>query len=184
MVCYNKLDSSWSQAICNVDRSNHTTLGSVNNYWIGKLVAPGSIFNALWAQYLNTAGSTTSWCISTRISLANNRRSPLGGRFFDEILGNKMLIKIVMVIFIILLLITAAYLWFNRQKIAVATGSQAKLLKLASCCLLIVAIIGVLILFISDKLMNVITLVLACLIILNLGLRLGRKWFGQLWFFC
>lgn len=99
----------------------------------------------------------------------------MGGRFFDEILGNKMLIKIVMVIFIILLLITAAYLWFNRQKIAVATGSQAKLLKLAACCLLIVAIIGVLILFISDKLMNVITLVLACLIILNLGLRLGRK---------
>lgn len=87
-----------------------------------------------------------------------------------------MLIKVVMVIFIILLLITAAYLWFNRAKISLATGGkQDNLLKLTACALLVVAIIGVLILFIGDKLLNVVTLVLACLVILNLGLRLGRK---------
>jgi uncharacterized iron-regulated membrane protein len=96
--------------------------------------------------------------------------------FFMKYLGTNMLIKVVMVIFIILLLITAAYLWFNREKISLATGGkQDNLLKLTACALLVVSIIGVLILFIGDKLLNVVTLVLACLVILNLGLRLGRK---------
>lgn len=87
-----------------------------------------------------------------------------------------MLIKIVMAIFIILLLVTAAYFWLHRHSLSLATGGHHEMLfSLSACGLLIVALLGLIILLVGKKLWNVVTLILACLLILNLGLQLEHK---------
>lgn len=93
-----------------------------------------------------------------------------------EILGNIMVINIFMAVFICLLLVTAAYLWLHRKTLSLGTGGNHEgVLKKTALALLVVSLIGICILIWGDKLLNVVTLVLACFVIMNLGLRLGRK---------
>lgn len=82
-----------------------------------------------------------------------------------------MLIKILMAVFIALLLLTAFFLLGHREAMLEALGQEASQHKLAivkysAYALLAVSLIGIVIVIVCQPLWNVVTLVLACLIIL------------------
>ncbi|WP_281828026.1 MULTISPECIES: hypothetical protein [Lactobacillus] len=86
-----------------------------------------------------------------------------------------MIIKIAMIIFIILLLLTAWYMWHLRsgQFLIYDVGSHpelAKALTWTSIALMCESVLGLIIVFFGNKYMNLITIALACLTILIFGL--------------
>ncbi|WP_265668586.1 hypothetical protein [Lactobacillus amylovorus] len=92
-----------------------------------------------------------------------------------------MVIKVVMIIFIFLLLLTSWYLWHRRNGhfLIFDVGGDLRLsniLKWTSIALLIESVIGIIILFMGNKYLNLITLFLASLTILVFGLSItGNK---------
>ena len=92
-----------------------------------------------------------------------------------------MVIKVVMIIFIFLLLLTSWYLWHRRNGhfLIFDVGGDPRLsniLKWTSIALLIESVIGIIILFMGNKYHNQITLFLASLTILVFGLSItGNK---------
>lgn len=91
-----------------------------------------------------------------------------------------MAIKIVMIIFILLLLLTSWYMWRQRDGIFLTydAGSDPRLsniLKWTAIALLIESIIGVIILCLGNKYLNFITLLLASLTILIFSLSITQK---------
>jgi cobalamin synthase len=94
----------------------------------------------------------------------------LGSRFFLE-LRLFMLIKIIMAVFIALLVITACFLLLHKEAMLQALGQEITQRKLtivkdSAYGLLFVSAIGIIIVIACPPLLNVLTLVLACLIIL------------------
>lgn len=88
-----------------------------------------------------------------------------------------MIIKIVMIIFIFLLLLTSWYMWHRRNGhfLIYDVGGDphmANILKWTSIALLIESVIGIIILFMGNKYLNLITLFLASLTILVFGLSI------------
>ena len=86
-----------------------------------------------------------------------------------------MAIKIVMIIFILLLLLTSWYMWHRRNGhfLIYDVGGDPRLsnvLKWTSIALLIESVIGIFILFMGNKYLNLITLFLASLNILTFSL--------------
>lgn len=91
-----------------------------------------------------------------------------------------MLIKIVMAIFILVLLLTSWYLWHRRngQFLIYDIGGNprlASILKVTSIALLLESILGIFILFASNKYLNLITLILGCATILIFGLLINQN---------
>ncbi|MCI1290059.1 MAG: hypothetical protein LKG31_00470 [Lactobacillus sp.] len=82
-----------------------------------------------------------------------------------------MLIKILMAVFIALLLLTAFFLLGHQQAMLEALGQETSPHKLAvvkysAYALLAVSLLGIIIVLACPPLWNVLTLVIACLIIL------------------
>ncbi|MCH3989918.1 MAG: hypothetical protein LKF01_07765 [Lactobacillus sp.] len=82
-----------------------------------------------------------------------------------------MLIKIIMAVFIALLVITACFLLLHKEAMLQALGQEITQRKLtivkdSAYGLLFVSAIGIIIVIACPPLLNVLTLVLACLIIL------------------
>lgn len=91
-----------------------------------------------------------------------------------------MTIKIVMIIFILLLLLTSWYMWHRRndQFLIYDVGGDprmANILKWTSIALLIESVIGIFILFAGNKYLNLITLFLASLTILVFSLSITNN---------
>ena len=91
-----------------------------------------------------------------------------------------MIIKIVMIVFIFLLLLTAWYMWHRRNGhfLIYDVGGDphlANILKWTSIALLIESVIGIIILFMGNKYFNLIILFLASLTILAFGLSITNK---------
>ncbi|MDN6653564.1 MAG: hypothetical protein L0K83_05475 [Lactobacillus sp.] len=86
-----------------------------------------------------------------------------------------MIIKIVMIVFILLLLLTALYMWHRRNGhfLIYDVGGNPRLtnvLKWTSIALVAESAIGIVILFMGNKYLNLITLFLASLTILAFSL--------------
>ena len=91
-----------------------------------------------------------------------------------------MIIKIVMIVFIFLLLLTAWYMWHRRNGhfLIFDVGGDprmANVLKWNSIALLVESVIGIIILFMGNKYLNLITLFLASLTILVFGLLITNN---------
>lgn len=91
-----------------------------------------------------------------------------------------MAIKIVMIAFIFLLLLTSWYMWHRRNGhfLIFDVGGDPRLsnvLKWTSIALLIESIIGIVILFMGNKYLNLITLFLASLTILTFSLSITNN---------
>ena len=91
-----------------------------------------------------------------------------------------MAIKIVMIIFILLLLLTSWYMWHRRNGhfLIYDVGGDPRLsnvLKCTSIALLIESVIGIFILFMGNKYLNLITLFLASLTILTFSLLITNN---------
>lgn len=91
-----------------------------------------------------------------------------------------MAIKIVMIIFILLLLLTSWYLWHRRNGhfLIYDIGGDPRLsniLKWTSVALLAESILGIILLFMGNKYLNLITLFLASLTILAFGLSITQN---------
>ena len=91
-----------------------------------------------------------------------------------------MAIKFVMGIFIIILALTSWYMWHRRNGhfIIYDVGGNPRLsaiLKWTSIALMLEAILGVFILFLANKYMNLITLFLGSLTILIFSLSINQK---------
>jgi uncharacterized membrane protein YfcA len=92
----------------------------------------------------------------------------------------QMAIKIIMGIFIIVLLFTSYYMWHNRNDhfLIYNTDNNPKftiILTWTSIALLFESILGVLLLFLTNKYMNLITLLLSTLTILIFSLLINQK---------
>ena len=95
-------------------------------------------------------------------------------------MGLKMAIKIVMIIFILLLLLTAWYMWHrkNGHFLIYDVGGDprlASILKWTSIALIAESALGIVILFMGNKYLNLITLFLASLTILAFGLLMTEN---------
>ena len=91
-----------------------------------------------------------------------------------------MAIKIVMIIFILLLLLTSWYMWHRRDGhfLIYDIGGDPRLsniLKWTSVALLAESILGIILLFMGNKYLNLITLFLASLTILAFGLSITQN---------
>lgn len=91
-----------------------------------------------------------------------------------------MAIKIIMIIFILLLLLTSWYMWHRRNGhfLIYDVGGDPRLsnvLKWTSIALLIESVIGIFILFMGNKYLNLITLFLASLTILTFSLLITNN---------
>ncbi|WP_297950355.1 hypothetical protein [uncultured Lactobacillus sp.] len=91
-----------------------------------------------------------------------------------------MVIKIVMIFFILLLLLTSWYMWHRRNGhfLIYDIGGDPRLstiLKWTSIALLAESILGIVLLFMGNKYLNLITLFLASLTILTFGLSITQK---------
>ena len=91
-----------------------------------------------------------------------------------------MAIKIVMIIFILLLLLTSWYMWHRRNGhfLIYDIGGDLRLsniLKWTSVALLAESILGIILLFMGNKYLNLITLFLASLTILAFGLSITQN---------
>lgn len=91
-----------------------------------------------------------------------------------------MAIKIVMIIFILLLLLTSWYMWHRRNGhfLIYDIGGDPRLsniLKWTSVALLAENILGIILLFMGNKYLNLITLFLASLTILAFGLSITQN---------
>lgn len=91
-----------------------------------------------------------------------------------------MAIKIVMIIFILLLLLTSWYMWHRRNGhfLIYGIGGDPRLsniLKWTSVALLAESILGIILLFMGNKYLNLITLFLASLTILAFGLSITQN---------
>lgn len=91
-----------------------------------------------------------------------------------------MAIKIVMIIFILLLLLTSWYMWHRRNGhfLIYDIGGDPRLsniLKWTSVALLAESISGIILLFMGNKYLNLITLFLASLTILAFGLSITQN---------
>lgn len=91
-----------------------------------------------------------------------------------------MAIKIVMIIFILLLLLTSWYMWHRRNGhfLIYDIGGNPRLsniLKWTSVALLAESILGIILLFMGNKYLNLITLFLASLTILAFGLSITQN---------
>lgn len=91
-----------------------------------------------------------------------------------------MAIKIVMIIFILLLLLTSWYMWHRRNGhfLIYDIGGDPRLsniLKWTSVALLAESILGIILLFTGNKYLNLITLFLASLTILAFGLSITQN---------
>ena len=91
-----------------------------------------------------------------------------------------MAIKIVMIIFILLLLLTSWYMWHRRNGhfLIYDIGGDPRLnniLKWTSVALLAESILGIILLFMGNKYLNLITLFLASLTILAFGLSITQN---------
>ena len=91
-----------------------------------------------------------------------------------------MAIKIVMIIFILLLLLTSWYMWHRRNGhfLIYDIGGVPRLsniLKWTSVTLLAESILGIILLFMGNKYLNLITLFLASLTILAFGLSITQN---------
>ena len=91
-----------------------------------------------------------------------------------------MIIKIVMIIFILLLLLTASYMWRQRNERfltydASSDPQLSNLLKWTAIALVIESVIGIILLALVNKYLNLITLALASLTILAFSLSITSK---------
>ena len=91
-----------------------------------------------------------------------------------------MVIKIVMIFFILLLLLTSWYMWHRRNGhfLIYDIGGDPRLstiLKWTSIALLAESILGIVLLFMGNKYLNLITLFLSSLTILTFGLSITQK---------
>lgn len=91
-----------------------------------------------------------------------------------------MAIKIVMIIFILLLLLTSWYMWHRRNGhfLIYDIGGDPRLsniLEWTSVALLAESILGIILLFMGNKYLNLITLFLASLTILAFGLSITQN---------
>lgn len=91
-----------------------------------------------------------------------------------------MAIKIVMIIFIILLMLTSWYLWHRRSGhfLIYDVGGDPRLgtiFKWTSVALLVESVVGILLLFLADKYANLITLILGSVTILIFSLLINKK---------
>ena len=91
-----------------------------------------------------------------------------------------MAIKIVMIIFILLLLLTSWYMWHRRNGhfLIYDIGGDPRfsnILKWTSVALLAESILGIILLFMGNKYLNLITLFLASLTILAFGLSITQN---------
>lgn len=91
-----------------------------------------------------------------------------------------MIIKIVMIIFILLLLLTASYMWRQRNERfltydASSDPQLSNLLKWTAIALVIESVIGIILLALGNKYLNLITLALASLTILAFSLSITSK---------
>ena len=91
-----------------------------------------------------------------------------------------MAIKIVMIIFILLLLLTSWYMWHRRNGhfLIYDIGGDPRLsniLKWTTVALLAESILGIILLFMGNKYLNLITLFLASLTILAFGLSITQN---------
>ncbi len=91
-----------------------------------------------------------------------------------------MAIKIVMIIFILLLLLPSWYMWHRRNGhfLIYDIGGDPRLsniLKWTSVALLAESILGIILLFMGNKYLNLITLFLASLTILAFGLSITQN---------
>lgn len=91
-----------------------------------------------------------------------------------------MAIKIGMIIFILLLLLTSWYMWHRRNGhfLIYDIGGDPRLsniLKWTSVALLAESILGIILLFMGNKYLNLITLFLASLTILAFGLSITQN---------
>ncbi|WP_195921834.1 hypothetical protein [Lactobacillus crispatus] len=91
-----------------------------------------------------------------------------------------MAIKIVMIIFILLLLLTSWYMWHRRNGhfLIYDIGGDphlSNILKWTSVALLAESILGIILLFMGNKYLNLITLFLASLTILAFGLSITQN---------
>lgn len=91
-----------------------------------------------------------------------------------------MIITIAMIIFILLLLLTAWYMWHRRngEFIIFDVGSNPKLsqaLNITAISLTAESILGVVLLFLGNKYLNLITVALASLTILIFGLIFNQN---------
>lgn len=91
-----------------------------------------------------------------------------------------MAIKIVMIIFILLLLLTSWYMWHRRNGhfLIYDIGGDPRLsniLKWTSVALLAESVLGIILLFMGNKYLNLITLFLASLTILAFGLSITQN---------
>lgn len=90
-----------------------------------------------------------------------------------------MIIQFIMLIFILVMLITAFYIWKRRKsKFLVFDATfnlpMQRLMTTVSICLVLTSIIGVIILFFNNKYLNLITLVLGSIIMLIFGLAITK----------
>lgn len=90
-----------------------------------------------------------------------------------------MALKIVMLIFILILVLTGFYLLARRGKIFIIFDTKKNpemhyLMSITAYLLFVIAIIGVLIVFLLPKYFNLITLLLAVLVIFIFSNRLNK----------
>lgn len=91
-----------------------------------------------------------------------------------------MLLTIFMLVYIFLLLLTAWYMWHRRSGafLTYDVGSNPHLervLTVTAICLLLEAILGIFLLFLTSRYFNLITLILSCLTLLFFGLVINQN---------
>lgn len=96
--------------------------------------------------------------------------------FFME----KTMIKTVMIVYIILLLICAAFMWNGRNgRFLVYSGAdnphQGRILKYTAIALLLESLLGICIVFVAGRYYNLITLFLSCFTLLIFGLLINHN---------
>lgn len=91
-----------------------------------------------------------------------------------------MILTCFMSIYIILLLLTAWYLWHRRAGAFLiydvgVNPKIGKIMTVTAIILLIEAILGIFFLFLANRYFNLITLVLSCLTLLIFGLAINQN---------
>ena len=91
-----------------------------------------------------------------------------------------MILKIVIILYLVVLLLTAFYLWHNRDRHFLVFSSKSNtnfrpIMSWTAIILLLECIIGIIILFQSNKYLNLVTILLSSITILIFSLLINHE---------
>ena len=156
----------------------HKTCEIVNNFRIGRLSVDRIHIRCDTSHLFEHCGFNKH-CFATLVDLDFFRilRSGLMTVFYLEKL---MILKFVMTIYLVIILVTALYLWSNRKRQFLIYSQKSNtsfthIMSWTAIILTIECLIGCFILFQANKYLNLITLFLSSITILIFSLLINQK---------